>query len=81
MGSLEVLRIKPQKNRTKTVGFSVGLSKTINIFFNFFLQNIKISKKIIRTKYFRNFISFIIPNVQVSKVVIKKVCLKSEYSA
>ena len=46
IGSLEMLRIKPQKkkkNRTKTVGFLVGLSKTIKS--GFFLQNINITKK------------------------------------
>ena len=37
IGSLEVLRIKVQKNRTKTVGFLLGLSKTIKLVFSFFL--------------------------------------------
>ena len=31
--SLEVVRIKQQKNRAKTVGFLVGLSKTIKLVF------------------------------------------------
>ena len=33
IGSLEVLRIKLHKNRIKTVGFLVGLSKTIKLVF------------------------------------------------
>ena len=42
IGSLEVLRIKSQKNRTKTVGFLVGLSTTIIFFFTKYQNKNKI---------------------------------------
>ena len=35
IGLLEVLRIKLQKNRTKTVGFIMGLSKAIKSYFSY----------------------------------------------
>ena len=59
IGSLEVLIIEPQKNRTKTVGFLVGLSKTIKLglfFFSYKMSKTQNIEKNHKNKMFQKFV-------------------------